>query len=90
MDIPVVHNPIKDGLIGIEAAADYLGCSQQYLSKMLNNEKEEHLLRDHFRHYAGRWRTTYALLDEYFQTKPTLYTRNNSNGTEDIPERTES
>lgn len=89
MEISVVQNPIKEGLIGLEAAADYLGCSQQYLSKMLNSEAEDHPLRDYFRHYAGRWRTTYALLDEFFQTKPTLYTRNNDNGKESVPERTE-
>jgi hypothetical protein len=61
-------HPLKEGLIGLEAAADYLECSHQYLGKILNNEDEHHPLADYFRHYAGRWRTTYALLDEYFTT----------------------
>ena len=57
----------KKGLIGLREAADYLDTSQQYLSKLLNEESMgTHPIADYFRHYAGRWRTTYALLDEYF------------------------
>ncbi len=59
-------HPMKEGLVGLEVAADYLECSHQYLGKILNNDEEEHELKKYFRHYAGRWRTTYALLDEYF------------------------
>lgn len=55
----------KNGLIGLQEAADYLDTSHQWLGQMLNGE-EDHPLRGYFRHYAGRWRTTYALLDEYF------------------------
>ena len=57
---------VKEGLIGLEEAADYLGCSHQYLGKILNDNTEEHELKHYFRNYAGRWRTTYALLDEYW------------------------
>ena len=67
--------PEKAGLIRLEAAADYLGCSHQYLGKMLNDEHYTHPLRDYFRHYAGYWRTTYALLDEYF-TNGKVVTKN--------------
>ena len=56
----------KEGLINLVDAADYLGCSHQWLYKMLKGEPEKHPLRRHFRHYAGAWRTTYAMLDEYF------------------------
>jgi hypothetical protein len=60
------RHPLKVGLIGLDAAADYLECSHQYLGKILNDFDIEHPIKDYFRHYAGRWRTTYALLDEYF------------------------
>ena len=58
----------KDGLIGLSEAADYLDTSKQYLSKMLGEpgDIDPHPLTDYFRHYSGRWRTTYALLDEFF------------------------
>jgi hypothetical protein len=69
----VTKYPLKKGLIGLEVAADYLNCSHQYLSKILKDadNPDKKLLREYFRFYAGRWRTTYALLDEYF-TSPTL------------------
>jgi len=57
---------VKEGLIGLEEAADYLSCSHQYLGKILNDENYRHPLVDYFRNYAGRWRTTYTLLDEYW------------------------
>lgn len=61
----MAENPQKPDLIGLEKAADYLNCSHQWLGKLLNSD-EEHGLRGYFRFYAGRWRTTYSLLDEYF------------------------
>ena len=57
---------VKEGLIGLVEAADYLGTSEHYLSKILKAEEDRHPLTDYFRNYAGRWRTTYALLDEYW------------------------
>lgn len=60
-------NPEKEGLIGIQEAADYLKCSHQVLGRHLKDPK--HPLRKHFRFYAGRWWTTYALLDEFFTLK---------------------
>ena len=72
-------HPMKEGLVGLEVAADYLECSHQYLGKILNNDEEEHELKKYFRHYAGRWRTTYALLDEYFRLGGTTYVVHNKN-----------
>lgn len=57
----------KEGLIGLTKAAAYLDTSPHYLGKMLQEDNtDSHPLADYFRHYSGRWRTTYALLDEYF------------------------
>lgn len=56
----------KEGLINVEVAADYLGCSHQWIYKMLRAERDHPLFKC-FRHYGGAWRTTYALLDEFFQ-----------------------
>ena len=65
----------KPGLIGLQDAADYLGCSHQYLGQILNKDEDDHPLKDYFRHYAGRWRTTYALLDEYFTNSKIMGTK---------------
>ena len=67
-------HPVKEGLIGLEEAADYLDCSHQYLGKILNSE-EDHPIENYFRHYAGRWRTSYALLDEYFTNARVVSTK---------------
>lgn len=64
--------PIKEGLIGIQEAADYLNCSHQALSKILKEERENPLC-EHFRFYAGYFRTTYALLDEFFTNGQVTY-----------------
>lgn len=65
---------IKEGLIGLEEAADYLGCSHQTLGRILKEEPDDPLYQ-HFRFYAGRFRTTYALLDEFFTNGDVKYSR---------------
>lgn len=60
-----MSNITKQGLIGLREAADYLQCSHQTLGKILGAD-DPHQLKEYFRFYAGRWRTTYALLDEFF------------------------
>lgn len=81
--------PEKKGLIRLEAAADYLGISHQYLGKILNDENNNHPLKDYFRHYAGYWRTTYDLLDEYFTNGKITILRTETvenNATQNMPQ----
>lgn len=60
----------------MKEAAVYLGCSHQWLGKMLGDGgMSTHVLVDYFRFYAGHWRTTHDLLDEYFTNAKIVGTR---------------
>lgn len=65
--------PKMEDMIDLKEAAAYLDCSWQWLRRTLS--EGDHELCPYFRFYAGKFRTTKLLLQEYFTNSSVVASR---------------